>query len=1113
MRAVLHTMNSRYTGLDLSTLESDVYNHREFELLAGMGGDVIHNRDEREHDEFDDQREYNTDRDSEIIIDDEDEELAEEEGDEEKEIVEVDVPLGFVRMRPSKFNFIPASVFFEYPKELNMVRKDVSTIDKMGRKSLNYSCQWGRNCIKNAFKRAGFNDDTNNWTAMWSKHQAQETIKNMNCLQKVNHFPASWCIGRKDRLMRTIHTMRRLHPDEFNFHPEGFILPSDNFNLERVLKADAGKMRNKNDKAKFLWIIKPVASSCGKGIKVISHDKALALCKEKKKLLVQRYLADPYLINKKKFDLRMYVLVTGADPLRVYVHEEGLTRLSTKDYSLKNIKDRFAHLTNYSINKKASNFVAADEGDGSGGGSGGGGAEGVFAGEREGFKWSLKAFTRWLAEQESPAIMQRTMVKIHDLIVKTIIAAEPDLSHSLHTSVNYRTNCFELFGFDVFLDSHLDPHLIEVNISPSLMGSSPLDKRIKGTVISDVCHIVGFQPFDNALLNKYNKMDEKKSNTSSSAKASSTGKTGGTTDVNPFSFSSLSKLMAGQDAWRRDMSVHKLNLKTLGTEDAAWYMMLMIEDEFKRGESSKFQRLHPVPATTEKYLNLYKNPRFSDHMLGKWTLGGLSEGRANAKIIPSRFLRAENDTCETEQQQQRRAVEGIHESPRGSALAVAKSRNRLKSADMTIQKNNATDHKLSTTAPAAIVLPNQDNMIDSDRQELLPQPSPITKKPQAVIRQQQQQQQQPSSRQQHNSPATLTTSVNSRPKSAGRIRPKSGSNYHRPGGHRPEQASGITSPHHTTTNMFDDSIAYDTMQILDVNATRVGDTTGMQSIHDHPPLDSPTAFVVAQQKLQQDRNNNKHLSPRNPPDYLLRTPGQSPRKSSAREHSAARSQSQPPPQPTRPQSPNSRSTLRPKERVKSAKTSKNHPPVARKKSITSTKNSHGHGSTPGEEARSNNIEQVNQKYRPIGKRERRKVKSDDSKGNPLSRDLVNKSPHNTQITTANNIIHYRQQMNSVNVDIYQQLIQRQAEHRPNATKSFKQAKVPTGPLLAPSAPPPAVAGREVAYHYNLTTTTTATTTTSSPPPPASPRKQGAVLLSSTGGNAPKATARAVPPRK
>ena len=59
---------------------------------------------------------------------------------------------------------------------------------------------------------------------------------------------------------------------------------------------------------------------------------------------------------------------------------------------------------------------------------------------------------------------ERVFQSINDLVIKTIIAAEPELTSSLHSSgVNFRTNCFEMFGFDVFLDSNLDPQLVEVS--------------------------------------------------------------------------------------------------------------------------------------------------------------------------------------------------------------------------------------------------------------------------------------------------------------------------------------------------------------------------------------------------------------------------------------------------------------------------------------------------------------------------------------------------------------------------------------------------------------------------------------------------------------------------
>jgi len=60
------------------------------------------------------------------------------------------------------------------------------------------------------------------------------------------------------------------------------------------------------------------------------------------------------LINKRKFDLRVYVAVTSIDPLRIYIYKEGLVRFASVDYShdIDSVKNRFIHLTNYSVNKK-----------------------------------------------------------------------------------------------------------------------------------------------------------------------------------------------------------------------------------------------------------------------------------------------------------------------------------------------------------------------------------------------------------------------------------------------------------------------------------------------------------------------------------------------------------------------------------------------------------------------------------------------------------------------------------------------------------------------------------------------------------------------------------------
>lgn len=74
---------------------------------------------------------------------------------------------------------------------------------------------------------------------------------------------------------------------------------------------------------------------------------------------MSKYVSKPHLIRGYKYDLRIYVLVTNFDPLKIYMFKDGLVRLATVPYSTSksSLKQRFVHLTNYSVNKKADAYV------------------------------------------------------------------------------------------------------------------------------------------------------------------------------------------------------------------------------------------------------------------------------------------------------------------------------------------------------------------------------------------------------------------------------------------------------------------------------------------------------------------------------------------------------------------------------------------------------------------------------------------------------------------------------------------------------------------------------------------------------------------------------------
>jgi len=81
------------------------------------------------------------------------------------------------------------------------------------------------------------------------------------------------------------------------------------------------------EESSVLYILKPVASSCGRGIKVIGKKTKL---QRREGYLASKYICKPHLINGFKYDLRVYVLVTCYDPLKIYVFNDGLVRFATE---------------------------------------------------------------------------------------------------------------------------------------------------------------------------------------------------------------------------------------------------------------------------------------------------------------------------------------------------------------------------------------------------------------------------------------------------------------------------------------------------------------------------------------------------------------------------------------------------------------------------------------------------------------------------------------------------------------------------------------------------------------------------------------------------------------
>jgi tubulin polyglutamylase TTLL4 len=438
-----------------------------------------------------------------------------------------------VRTVASLFPHRYGTIVFDYPTWLGMSRPlqlaVKTTPVRAGRRPrFLVSGTHEYNVVRLALERAGFEKmeegSAGPWSVLWTLKTPESEMRSMNVFQKVNHFPGSWALGRKDRLAYGLERAMRRHGSTMDIAPRSFVLPGDRIRLRAEMEREPHSV----------WIVKPPASSCGRGIRLVSvaAQGKKALPAGDRALLVQRYVDRPYLIDGRKWDLRLYVVVTSFDPLRIHLFREGLVRFATNPYVLpptggrrgaqtsasvsvsvsasgsasgagvggagtsarELLRDRFAHLTNYSVNKKAPNFeknTAAEE-DGTGS------------------KWSLSALrARWRKDGVDDAKVMRA---VRAVIIKTLLCVEGEIASLTGRCFGLRPveeaiqgvggPCFQLFGFDILLEHDLTPRVLEVNLGASLSSSSPMDRSIKTRLLTDLFHMVGMVPVDAVALER-----------------------------------------------------------------------------------------------------------------------------------------------------------------------------------------------------------------------------------------------------------------------------------------------------------------------------------------------------------------------------------------------------------------------------------------------------------------------------------------------------------------------------------------------------------------------------------------------------------------------------------
>lgn len=326
-----------------------------------------------------------------------------------------------------------------------------------------------------AFERRGWvrSADTDpEWHIYWASVGTVKQIFNpeggyrLNDMQIINHYPNHFELTRKDLMVKNIKRYLKDLSKETNavvprdFVPVTYLLPADyNLFVEEF-------RRNPN----AMWIMKPTSRSQGKGIFIInklaqikkwSSQSRWAQMPLKEAYIISRYIEDPLLIGGKKFDLRLYVLVSCFRPLRVHQYVHGFARFCNVKYNtdLDAIDNPFIHLTNVAIQKHNEEYNS-----------------------KHGGKWHVQNLRLFLEGTYGLEASNRLFSEMDQVIIHSLKSVQNVMINDRH--------CFECYGYDILIDAELRPWLMEVNASPSLSTTTESDRVMKTCLLRDIYAVV-----------------------------------------------------------------------------------------------------------------------------------------------------------------------------------------------------------------------------------------------------------------------------------------------------------------------------------------------------------------------------------------------------------------------------------------------------------------------------------------------------------------------------------------------------------------------------------------------------------------------------------------------
>ena len=202
------------------------------------------------------------------------------------------------------------------------------------------------------------------------------------------------------------------------------------------------------------------------GLKLTNNYDDIAKAWKENYRVVQRYLTDLYLINKRKVNLRVYLLVVvKMGVVSFYVSNLGKCIYTKKEYA-HNDFDFESNITSYHLDmtvyeKNPRDFIE------------------LFG---------------YVDDQEND---NNAGEKLSRNILTLMSKISECLSKNIYQSSNIKnTISFQLFGADVIFDKNLNTYLLELNKGPDMIPRDDEDKGMKKRVQEDMFRTIGVLPYN-----------------------------------------------------------------------------------------------------------------------------------------------------------------------------------------------------------------------------------------------------------------------------------------------------------------------------------------------------------------------------------------------------------------------------------------------------------------------------------------------------------------------------------------------------------------------------------------------------------------------------------------